>query len=307
MRHLTNKKILISPSQFAEFDSTPLNELRKSGYEITVNPFGRRLTKKEIMELLKNDVIGTIAGVEPLDEEVLRKSKLKVISRCGSGMSNVDLHAAKKLNITVCSTPSAPVTSVAELTIGAMLNLLRHISQMDREMHSGNWAKMTGHLLEGKAMLIIGFGQIGQKVAKLLKPFGVKLMIHDPFIKKNTGGIKNLSLEKALPQADIVTCHCSGENEVIGDKEFSLMKKGVYLLNAARGETINEKALIASLQSGKIKGAWLDTFGREPYDGSLKQFAQVILTPHIGSYTVECRKNMELEAVRNLIEALERK
>lgn len=307
MRRLTGTKVLIGPSSFAALDRTPLDRLRETGCAVIENPFKRKLTKSEMLELLRSGVTGLIAGLEPLDREVLTKSSLQVISRCGSGLSNVDLATAKELGIEVYSTPSAPTTAVAELTLGAMLSLLRMISQMDRELHEGKWSKKIGMQLEGKTVVIIGFGRIGQRVATLLAPFRTRILAVDPFLPEPAEDVPLMSLEDALPQADIITLHCSGETCVLGEKELALLKPGVFLLNAARSGLIDESALLKTLDEGRIRGAWLDTFEQEPYTGPLTKYPQVILTPHVGSYTVECRRQMEAEAVENLITGLEKK
>lgn len=278
--------------------------LISSGYEVIDNPFKRKLTKEELLNLLSPDVVGLIAGLEPLDREVLQKSNLKVISRVGSGLSNIDLNAAKELGIKVCYTPYGPTTSVAELTLGAILSLIRMAPQMDRDLHQGLWNKKIGLQLEGKTVVIIGFGRIGRKVADLLLSFKVNILVVDPFCKKDIVDYTVLSLEEALPKADIITIHSSGNECLLGDKEFSLMKKGVYLLNAARGGSLSESSLIKALDDNKVAGAWLDTFENEPYTGPLIKYQQVILTPHVGSYTLECRKQMETEAAVNLLNAL---
>jgi D-3-phosphoglycerate dehydrogenase len=303
MKSLKDVKILLGPSTFAAQDQSPIERLSESGCEIIQNPFGRKLTRQELIELLPG-VKGLIAGLEILDEDVMRKSELKVISRCGSGLSNVDMDAAARLGIKVFSTPYGPTSAVAELTLGVMLNLLRMVPFMDREVHEGRWTKKTGTQLEGKTVVIIGYGRIGRKVASLLKPFNVKLIVVDPFIREKTDGIEILPLDKALSKADIISIHSSGEQQIIGDDEFRLIKKGAFLLNAARGGLINESSLIQAIENGIIAGAWIDTFREEPYSGPLIKYSQVVLTPHVGSYTLECRRSMEMESVNNLLEAL---
>jgi len=305
MTSFTSRKILIGPSSFSEADKTPLMRLLSAGYEVVSNPYKRKLIQEELLHLLTDDVVGLIAGLELLDREVLQKSKLKVISRVGTGLSNVDLAAAKELGIEVYSTPDAPTEAVAELTIGAMLSLIRMIPQMDYALHKGEWVKKIGFQLEGKTVAIIGFGRIGRRVAELLIPFKVKLMVVDPYLGEEISNYyTKLPLEQALASADIITIHSSGEDCILNEREFSLMKQGVFLLNAARGRLISEEALLKSIENGRIAGAWLDTFQSEPYSGSLCRFPNVILTPHAGSYTQECRKQMEIEAVDNLLSAL---
>ena len=307
MNSLKGEKILIGPSSFSVFDKSPLEYLNRTGCKIIDNPFKRKLTKIELMDLLKAGITGLIAGLEPLDREVMENSILKVISRCGAGMSNVDLEGAKALGIEVRSTPDAPTTAVAELTVGAMIALLRMIPLMDHDLHRRRWNKKVGTQLEGKTVVIIGYGRIGQKVASLLIPFKVNILVVDPFLSQTTSGISILSLEKALPEADIITIHSSGEDCVLGPNEFELIRPGTFVLNAARGGLIDENTLVKALEDGTIQGVWLDTFGQEPYDGPLTGYPQVVLTPHVGSYTRECRLQMEMESVRNLVHVLKQR
>jgi len=295
------EKILITTSTFAAADRTPLKMLEDAGFEVILNPYKRKLEKTETKELLKG-VTGLIAGLETLDREVMLGSSLKAISRCGSGMSNVDIEAAKDHGIIVRNTPDAPTVSVAELTLAAMLALLKGLCIMDGDLHRSKWNKRNGLLLEGKTVLIIGFGRIGRKVSDLVRAFGAKVAAVDPFAKDPD--IPLMKLDEALPKADIITLHLSGEDRVLSEKEFGLMKDGVFLLNGARGGLVDETALIKALKSGKVIGAWLDTFEKEPYSGPLEKFPQVILTPHVGSYTAECRLSMETEAAQNLIDAI---
>jgi len=300
------RKILLGPSSFAEMDKAPLDRLLAAGFEVIENPYKRKLTKPEIMGLLKQDVIGLIAGLEPLDREVLGCSSLRAVSRVGSGMSNVDLQAAAEFGIAVYSTPDGLTTAVAELTIGALLGLLRMIPLMDEALHRGKWSKRIGFQLEGKVVAIVGFGRIGRRVAELLTPFRVRVVVVDPYLPADlAGGYVPVPLAEALPEADIVTLHSSGEGCLIGALEIGLMKCGTFLLNVARGGLVDEEALVKGLEVGRISGAWIDTFGKEPYSGALCRFPNVILTPHVGSYTLECRKCMETEAVVNLLGAIE--
>lgn len=287
-------KILITTSSFETKEA--LEKLRGRGFEVVLSPHKRKLTTEELRELLPG-VAGLIAGTEKIDRETLENSQLKVISRIGVGVDNIDLEAAEELGIIVKNTPDAPTCAVAELTLGAMLSLLRQIPQMNLGLHSKIWDKKLGVQLSGKTALIIGFGRIGKYLAKLLEPFQVKILAVDP-------NLPGISLKEALPQADIISLHLSGNEQVLGKEEFSMMKKGIYILNAARGGVIDESSLIKALKEGKVAGCWFDVFSEEPYQGPLTEFPQVILTPHIGSYTKECRTRMEIEAVENLLSVL---
>ncbi|MFH2058511.1 MAG: NAD(P)-dependent oxidoreductase [Pseudomonadota bacterium] len=298
-------KILLGPSQMGD---PAVKKLEENGFDVIPNPYKRKLTKAELKVLLK-DVEGIIAGLEPLDKEILETSTLEVISRCGSGITNVDSDSVKKLGIHFFSTPLGPTASVAELTICSILSLLRNTHIVNKKMHDGIWEKNTGFLLSGKTVVIIGFGKIGQAVSRLLEPFNVQLIVVDPFFDPLTyeKSVNVVDLGSALPVADIVLIHSSSEEPILKANEFELIKKGSFILNASRGNLVDETALIHALNEKKISGAWLDVFQDEPYSGPLSKFENVILTPHIASYTVEGRLNMENEAVENLIKGFKSK
>ncbi|MDD4737169.1 MAG: NAD(P)-dependent oxidoreductase [Kiritimatiellae bacterium] len=293
--------VLIGPSSFGEQNDRPLRRLREAGCHILPNPYKRRYVKEEIIRLLAG-VDGLIAGLEPLDREVLESARgtLKVISRCGAGMSNVDQAAAKEFGIQVFNTPNGPTESVAEMTVGCLLAVMRQVAVMNAALHEGKWDKRTGSLLQGKTVAMVGYGRIGRRVAELLVPFGVNRLVVDP----HAADTPTVSLDAALPQADVVLLHLSGESCVLDVDAFSRLKPGAFLCNAARGGAVDEAALVAALDSGVVAGAWLDALPKEPYAGPLQSYEQVLLTPHVASYTVEGRLNMELECVENLIRGL---
>jgi len=299
---MKKNKVLITTSKFAEFDKSPLEILEKNNFEYLLNPYERKLTKAEFIKL-QPGFNCVLAGLENLDDEVFRSSNLEVISRVGVGMNNINLESAKKHNIAVYNTPLGPTQSVAEITVGALLSLLRNIPQANNDLHNKKWKKSYGNLLYKKNLLFIGFGNIAKKINELLKPFNLDIIIFDPFISSNSlKEIKSFdSLHEALPYADIISINTSSTDELLSSKEFDLMKDGVFILNSSRGEVINEISFEEYLRNKKIAGAWLDVFWEEPYKGSLANYDNVILTPHIGSYTLEGRTSMETTAVENLI------
>ena len=300
------KKILIGPSSFGEVDPSPIKKLEKKGFEVIINPYGRKIKKKELIKLLDNSVIGLIAGLETLDDEVISKSSLKTISRVGSGISNIDLSSLKKNKIKLFSVPEGPVDSVAELTIANIINLFRNIISSDLAMKNKLWKRTIGNELKNKKILIIGCGRIGKRVYEILRFFGAEVKVVDPYISKSNKKKYNaISLSEGLKYADLITIHSSDEKCILGYSEFKIVKKGAYICNVSRGELISEKDLIKSIKNKTIAGAWLDTFSKEPYSGELTKLKEVILTPHIGSYTVECRKKMESIAVNNLVNSIE--
>ena len=292
-------KVLITTSSYGK---QAVQVLEQSGFEVINNPYRRKITQTELIPLL-DGIQGVIAGLEQYNYDILSESKLKIISRCGSGISNIDLDAAKKLGIAVYNTPEGPTQSVAELTVGCLLSLIRDVPRANNLMHVGKWQKFTGHLIEDMNVLVIGYGRIGKTVAKILSVIGAKILVHDPFVNKNEilPPFKRVDLNDGIESADVITLHSSGENMILGVNEFALMRAGVCILNASRGGLIDEDALERTLISGQVAGAWLDTFSEEPYYGNLSKYSQVILTPHIGSYTEEGRYKMEIEAANNLL------
>jgi D-3-phosphoglycerate dehydrogenase len=186
-----------------------------------------------------------------------------------------------------------------------MINILRKVSQMENELKAGQWKKRMGNLLCEKRVGIKGFGRIGKKVAELLRPFGCEIAYADPFLKDGLLGLQRMSLKELLCWADIITIHVGVGEKLIGGKEFQHMKKGALLINTSRGGVVDESVLYEYLKNGNLSGAALDVFEEEPYFGDLKELDNVILTPHIGSYAMEARVEMEKQAVENLLKGLE--
>ena len=298
------KKAVITTTTFGKYDDRPLVLLKKHGFEVILNPYGRTLKKDEAVELCKG-AVGIVAGTETLDADVIGKlTNLRVISRCGSGLTNVDLDTAERLGIKVFNTPDGPVLAVAELTVGLILGLLRKICRMDRVLREGSWDKMMGNLLYGRKVGIKGFGRIGRKVAELLRGFGCEVAYADPFVEDGVLGLKLLSFEELLSWGDVISIHVSAKDRLIGRNEFQMMKKGTWLVNTSRGGVVDETVLYEYLSSGYLSGAALDVFEEEPYVGPLNELDNVILTAHIGSYAKEARVDMEMQTVINMLTGL---
>lgn len=303
-------KILISSASFGKIDLKPVEILESEGYTVVLNKNGRKYSSSEFNELIK-DATGLIAGTEKITAELLEKAPvLRVISRYGVGMDNIDLEAAKKLGIIVRSTPEAPSQAVAELALSLMLNISRRVSEADRNLRNNNWTQLMGRLITGKNLGILGLGRIGKKLAAMVQPFGMKIFAYEPysdndFVSRNR--ISLLPLNEVLSQCDIISLHLPLSDDtfhMIGKKELSLMKKDAVIINTSRGGLIDESALIEALKNGTIGGAAIDTFEKEPYIGELTNFENVLLTCHMGSSAIETRRQMELETVNNLINAL---
>ena len=301
-----DKTILITTSSFANESPEALEQLESNGLTAVLNPWRRKLSEDELRILLEeHKPIGILAGTEPITRITLEQAVgyLRVISRVGVGWDNIDKEAAEELKIEVCRTEGVLNESVAELTLGFILNALRNISFHDRQIRRGIWEKKMGFLLQGKTVGVIGYGAIGQKVGELCSAFGAKVIYSDICDKDSNCGVC-VSLDQLLSQSDIISIHASGCDRIIGEGELSKCKKGVIIVNTARGGLINEEALFDGLCSGQVGYACLDVFEKEPYDGPLTKIDNVIMTSHIGSYALEARIQMEEMAVENLLKGL---
>ena len=300
-----SNKIAVTTTSFAVHSSEPLDLLNRAGFEAVTNPFGRVLTAQEAVAMLAG-CAAVVAGTEPLNREVLEALPgLKAISRVGVGLDNVDLACARERGITVLNTPNGPTRAVAELAVGLALDLLRQVSRMDRELRGGVWKKRMGRLLLGKRVGVVGMGRIGQATADLFGVLGAAVAYADPCSAPDNH--TRMDLLELLSWADIVTMHCSNpecRGYLLGPAELDAMRPGAYLINLARGNILDENALAERLGDGRLAGAALDVFGEEPYRGPLADLDNVVLTPHIGSYGLEGRIKMEVDAVENLLRAL---
>lgn len=301
-------KVAITTTSFAERDSTPLDALVGAGLDVIVNDKRRKLTSAETVTLC-GECVGILAGTEQYDEQTLGSlGKLRVLSRIGAGLDNVNLLAAAALGIEVRNTPDGPTDAVAELTIALMLDMLRHVSAMDKNMRAGVWEKRMGNLLSCKRVGIVGLGRIGSRVAGHLAALGCDVAYCDVRPQDDSVQHVQMSFEDLLAWADIVTIHCTAPGStcaaMIGHAELNLMRPGTWLVNASRSELVDESALIESIRSGHLAGAAIDVFAEEPYSGQLIGLDNVVLTPHAGSYAAECRNRMEMDAVRNLLDVL---
>lgn len=304
----TGKNILITTSSFGEEALSMLDKIKGVGFNIVMNPYKKTLKEPEIASLIKEfDPQGIIAGTEPLNKSVLGgASSLKVISRCGVDMENVDRREADRRKIKVFNTPSTPAQAVAELTVGLILNVIRRVSEADRNIRAGKWDKLMGRLLGDATVGIVGCGNIGNRVAEYLSVFSCRIIGYDPRAKGNRH-IKMTTLDSLAKEADIITFHIPLTEENVGmvnRKFINSLKTGVFIINTSRGGIIDEEALLNGLNSGHVGGAALDTFGNEPYSGPLINIKNVILTAHMGSYAKEARARMESESVNNLLRGL---
>lgn len=300
--------IYVTLSTFAVFSDEPLDLLKKSGYQFEINDSGKRMTPDEILAKAPDAKV-LVAGVEPYERSTLCElASLLAISRCGVGIDSIDKDAAKELDVAILNTPDEPTQAVAELTLTMILALLKRLPKVDKDTHDRLWQRTTGSLLSGKKVGIVGFGRIGRKVGSLLSAFGVEILVFDPYCNAFEDDVHWCSsLDDLFGQSDIVTLHASSSDGfLIGEKEVDSMRDGAWLVNLARGNMIDEAALLSALEQNKLSGAALDVYSEEPYKAELCDCDKIIMTPHQSTLTYETRTAMEVKAVRNAIEFLDK-
>ena len=304
-------KVLITTVPFGDLDRRPLELLEASGAEYVVNPIGRRLKEDELAELV-SDVDVLIGGTEPITSKVMaRAHRLKLISRVGVGLDNVDLIEAERRGIRVSYTPEAPAPAVAELTVALMLSLLRFVHLANLQVHRGEWRRHFGRRISEVTIGIIGVGRIGRGVLQRLTGFGTpRILVND--IVQNDTPVLGLNLEwvdkeTIYRHADIISVHVpltSLTLNMIRREHLVAIKRDALVINAARGGIINEQDLADVLRSGHLGGAAIDVFEREPYAGPLAGIDRCLLTSHMGSMSVDCRTRMEIEATEEAVRFL---
>ena len=239
--------------------------------------------------------------------------RLRVIGRAGVGVDNIDAESATRRGIVVMNTPGANAVAVAELTICLMISLARKVPAANASMHAGKWEKKTlqGTELRGKTLGILGLGRVGLEVARRARAFGVDVIGSDPFVSAALAreiGIKLVSLDEMIAGSDYITLHVGLTPQtagVINAKSIAAMKKGVRIINCARGELIDDAALIEALKSGHVAGAALDVFNTEPLkDSPYTELENVILTPHVAGSTTEAQDAVGVQIARQVREYL---
>ena len=306
-------KLLITSPAFGAPHMEPLIDFAKGfADEVVTNPYGRTMTVEEL-KAIWDGADAILAGLEPYTPEVLASAPdtLKAICRFGVGFDSVDLEAAKARGIAVTNTPGTNSGAVADLAIGMMLAIARHIPQCDKSVRDGTWKRYTGLSLEGKKLGILGLGAIGKGVAKRATGFDMEIYAYDPFFDAGFAakyGVKAATMDEIFTQCDYITLHLPVLPETVGiiNKEnLEKMKPNAYLINAARGPLVNEDDLYEALKNGRIMGAALDVYSQEPLkDSPLFQLDNIVVLPHIGGNTKEAAVAMGQLAIQNALDIL---
>ena len=284
-------------------------ELLRSRFDVDVQPDG------DLAERIgEYDAIIIRSGTRLTADLIERGSRLKVIGRAGVGVDNVDLEAASKRGIVVANAPQSTVISAAEHTIGLLLALTRRIPQAHGLLKEGRWerGRFGGLELADKTLGLVGFGRIGQQVARRARGLEMRVVAHDPYVAperfRELGAARAESLEELLGVSDFVSLHATLTPEsrgLIGRKQIARMRDGVRIVNVSRGELLDEEALVEALESGKVAGAALDVFSEEPYAGPLLGLENVVVTPHLAASTHEAQDRAGLIVAEQVAAALE--
>lgn len=303
-------KVLIAAHPFGTTGRKSLDVLEETGWEIVFNPLERRLKIDEAMDLLR-DIDGVIAGTENYDSGILSvANRLKVISRVGIGLDNVDLVYCQKHNIKVTYTPDAPSDAVAELTMANIVNLLRHVHASDRSVRERAWNRFMGRLIREVTIGVVGVGRIGSRVINLLQPFQPNILANDidpDVFKRMLPNVRWCEMGELLKESDIVTLHIpmnETNRHLLNRERINNMKKGAFLINTSRGPIVDENALSDALLQHHLGGAALDVFETEPYNGPLIRLDNVLLTAHMGASARLSRYMAELGAAEDCIRVL---
>lgn len=286
-------------------DKEALEELRSiPEFEVTLKT---GMDEAELISTIPDYDVIVVRSATKVTRKVIEASrKLKLIIRAGIGLDNIDVEAAREKGIEVANTPAATSISVAELTFGLMISAVRKLGRANMSMKEHKWEKkvLSGTELYEKTLGIIGFGRIGQEVAKRAIAFGMKVIAYDIIDIKTDLPVEIVSFEELLQRADIITLHVPLTKEtkhLLGKPEFEKMKKGVIIINAARGGVVDEAALLEALNSGQVRAAALDVFEKEPpVDYSLIDHPEVFATPHIGAAAEEGQRRAGMEVVKIL-------
>ncbi len=291
-------------------DGEALRELRKH-HEVHADEYGPEALLQHIGEY---DALVVRSRTKVTREVIGAGRRLKVIGRAGVGVDNIDIPAATARGIPVVNAPAATTTSVAELTLGLMLSLARSIPQADQSTHAGKWERrrFEGVELRDKVLGLVGSGRIGGEVARLASALGMKPIAYDPYLTPEDAtrrGFELLAtLDEVLRRADFVSIHAALTPEtkgMIGEAQLRMMKPTAYIVNAARGEIVDEAALARALREGWISGAGLDVYQKEPpADSPLLGIPSAILTPHIAASTLEGQRRAGLITAEQVVKVL---
>lgn len=308
------KKVLVPSRSFGRIAEVGTQILEENGLEIENIPEAERpITEEMIQEKLsQGDILGIVSSIEPLGSTALQNvGNLKVISKHGVGLDNIDIEMATEKGVAVTNAPGTNTQAVADLTIGLMISLARKICLANQSTKDGKWERFIGNELWKKTVGVVGTGAIGKAVIKRLQGFDVEILAYDIFEDKEFASryeVRYVSLEKLLKDSDYITLHAPLTEQtkgLIGKEELEKIGSSSYLVNAARGEIVDQNAIIQALKNKEIAGVALDAFSNEPpEDDELLNLENLLTTPHMGAHTYEAMERMDETCAKNIVKVL---
>ncbi len=287
---------------------------KEKGFRVDVKT---KLTPEELKKIISGYDALIVRSQTKVTKDIIKNAgKLKFIARAGVGLDNVDVNEASKRGIIVMNAPGGNTVSTAEHTFSLILALSRNIPQADRSLKKGEWnrKKFMGVELYGKTLGIIGLGRIGAEVARRALSFKMKVIAHDPFLLQERAaslGVESVSIDTLFRKSDFITVHTpltTRTRHVIGGENLKKMKKGVRIVNCARGGIVDEKALVEAIEAGRVAGAALDVYESEPPgEARIISMDRVVTTPHLGASTEEAQVNVAIDVAEALKDALKNK
>jgi len=306
----SRRRVLITTVPFGEPDRTPLDLLEAAGIEYVINPLGRKLKESEVAEMAAEFGV-LIAGTETISARVMQQAPhLQLIARVGIGLDGIDLQEARRRGIEVAYTPEPPGIAVAELTVGLILALLRHVGRADRSLRNGVWHRLMGRRLARCTVGVIGVGRVGKRVIRHLQGFAPRILANDlrpDLAFSDEHPVTWTDKDTIYREADIITFHLpltAATRHLVTARQIEQMQPHAVLINTARGSIIHEADLAEALRMQRLAGAAVDVFEQEPYSGELTSLDTCLLTCHMGSMSFDCRARMEIEATEDAIRFL---
>jgi len=310
-------RIIAASLSFCKFglESKPGQMLRDAGIEIDANASGKKYLEEDLLPII-GQYDGLITGADEVTRAVIEKgSHLRIIAKNGVGYDNIHVPTATEQGIYVTFTPGAVEQTVADTTIGLILDLARNITRGHKSIHGEGWERIRGTEMWEKKLGIIGLGTIGKNVAHRARGFNMEIFAHDPFIDLDycsQNGVKSVDLDEIFKTCDYITIHCllnEATRHLVNEERLAMMKPSAYLINTSRGGVVDENALIKFLEEKKIAGAALDVFEKEPLpkDNPLLKLDNVVLTPHIAGYSHDANLKAGVMVAESVIAALQGK
>ncbi len=305
--------ILITASHFQTLCRDAIRLLEENGHHVILNDHDMPYYSFDELAVWAPKIHGAIIGMDQWNEQLFALApQLKILARFGVGVDNIDLDAAKRHGIQVVNARGMNANAVAEMAMAMILNCLRNVPMLAGKLEQGEWCRAVGHELSGRTVGLLGFGDIGSRVAKMLSGFNVRLLAYDPYPNREKAAALHVTLsdmDTVIAQSDILSIHMPSipaTRHTMNRETFRKMKQGAYFINTARGALVDTQALVEAVSSGHLAGAALDVYEQEPLspDAPVLHTPGIQCTPHTGAETAETYSNISMMAAQAVIDSL---